>query len=80
MDFGIIATGMLPGYTHRDRPVAEGAEPVARLADPGSKVFKGGHYDGCLPGKAATGTVDPDGARKLWPLIECLTLLPQRQL
>jgi NAD(P)-dependent dehydrogenase (short-subunit alcohol dehydrogenase family) len=77
---GIIATGMLPSYSYRGRPVAEGAEPVARLADPGSKVLNGGYYDGRLPAKAAAAAVDPESVRKLWTLSERLTLFDKRQL
>ncbi|WP_409492221.1 SDR family NAD(P)-dependent oxidoreductase [Amycolatopsis sp. cmx-11-12] len=77
---GIIATGMLPGYSYRGRPVAEGAEPVARLADPGSKVLNSGYYDGRLPAKAATAAVDPEDVRKLWSLSERLTLFDKRRL
>lgn len=77
---GIIATAMLPGYSYRGRPVAEGAEPVARLALPWAKVLNGGYYDGRLPAKAAAAAVDPGDVRKLWSLSERLTLFDKRQL
>ncbi|ONF63590.1 SDR family NAD(P)-dependent oxidoreductase [Amycolatopsis keratiniphila] len=77
---GIIATGMLPGYSYRGRPVVEGAEPVARLANPWAKVLNGGYYDGRLPAKAAAAAVDPVDVRKLWSLSERLTLFDKRQL
>ncbi|EMD29208.1 SDR family NAD(P)-dependent oxidoreductase [Amycolatopsis azurea] len=76
---GIIATGMLPCYSYRGRPVVEGAEPVARLADPGAKVLNGGYYDGRLPAKAASAAVDPDSVRKLWTYSERLTLFDKHQ-
>ncbi|MFD6070952.1 SDR family NAD(P)-dependent oxidoreductase, partial [Amycolatopsis lurida] len=62
---GIIATRMLPGYSHRGRPVIEGAEPVARLADPSAKVLNGGYYDGRLPARAAAAAVDPGDVSKM---------------
>jgi NAD(P)-dependent dehydrogenase (short-subunit alcohol dehydrogenase family) len=76
---GIIATGMLPIYSLRGRPITEGAEPVARLADPGTKVLNGGYYDGRLPAKVAASAVVQDDVRKLWDLSERLTLVNQRQ-
>ncbi|WP_410649752.1 SDR family NAD(P)-dependent oxidoreductase [Amycolatopsis sp. cmx-4-54] len=76
---GVIATRMLPGYSYRGRPVAEGAEPVARLADPAAKVLNGGYYDGRLPARASATAVDPGGVRKLWSLTERLTLFDRRQ-
>lgn len=77
---GIIATGMLPGYSYRGRPVAEGAEPVARLANPDSKVLNGGYYDGRLPAKAASAAVDPENVRKLWSFSERLTLFDKSKI
>lgn len=76
---GVIATAMLPTYSYRGRPAAEGAEPVARLADPGLKVLDGGYYDGRLPAKAAAAAVDPDDVRKLWNFSERLVLLDKRK-
>ncbi|MFE0020288.1 SDR family NAD(P)-dependent oxidoreductase [Amycolatopsis sp. NPDC059021] len=76
---GIVATGMLQHYSYRGRPVAEGAEVVARLADPGAKVLAGGYYDGRLPAKAAAAAVDPDAVQKLWKVSEKLTLVEQRR-
>lgn len=76
---GIIATGMLPHYSYRGRPISEGAEVVARLANPDAKVLNGGYYDGRLPAKASAAAVDPDAVGKLWRLSEHLTLPDQRR-
>ena len=76
---GIIATGMQQHYSYRGRPVAEGAEAVARLALPDAKVLAGAFYDGKLPGRACAAAVEPDGVRKLWNLSEHLTLLDKRR-
>jgi NAD(P)-dependent dehydrogenase (short-subunit alcohol dehydrogenase family) len=77
---GIIATGMLTHYSFRGRPVSEGAEVVARLADPGAKVLNGCFYDGRLPDKAAAAAVEPEAVGKLWRLSERLTRLDQRRV
>lgn len=76
---GIIATGMLPHYSYRGRPVSDGAEVVARLADPDAKVLNGCFYDGRLPAKAASAAVEPEAVGKLWRVSERLTLLDQRR-
>ena len=76
---GIIATGMQVHYSYRGRPVSEGAEVLARLADPGAKVLNGAYYDGRLPAKACAAAVDPDAVGKLWRLSERLTLPDRRR-
>ncbi|MEW2507935.1 SDR family NAD(P)-dependent oxidoreductase [Amycolatopsis sp. NPDC047767] len=76
---GIIATGMLRHYSYRGRPVSDGAEVVARLADPDAKVLNGCFYDGRLPAKAASAAVEPEAVGKLWRVSERLTLLDQRR-
>ncbi|WP_326835070.1 SDR family NAD(P)-dependent oxidoreductase [Amycolatopsis rhabdoformis] len=76
---GIIATGMLPHYSYRGRPVSEGAEVLARLADPDAKVLNGCFYDGRLPARAASAAVEPEAVGKLWRVSERLTLLDQRR-
>ncbi|MEV7099638.1 hypothetical protein AB0M80_43125 [Amycolatopsis sp. NPDC051045] len=76
---GIIATGMLAHYSYRGRPVAEGAEVLARLANPKTKVLSGAYYDGRLPAKASAAAVDPDAVAKLWRVSESLTLPGKRR-
>ena len=76
---GIIATGMLAHYSYRGRPVSEGAEVVARLADPDAKVLTGAYYDGRLPAKASAAAVEPEAVGKLWRFSEHLTLPDKRR-
>jgi NAD(P)-dependent dehydrogenase (short-subunit alcohol dehydrogenase family) len=76
---GIIATGMLAHYSYRGRPVAEGAEVLARLANPETKVLSGAYYDGRLPAKASAAAVDPDAVARLWRVSESLTLPGKRR-
>ncbi|WP_406637665.1 SDR family NAD(P)-dependent oxidoreductase [Amycolatopsis sp. WGS_07] len=76
---GILATGMLAHYSFRGRPVTDGAEVVARLADPGTRVFNGGYYDGRLPAKASSTAVDPDAVERLWRISEKLTFPEKRR-
>ncbi|GAA4543699.1 SDR family NAD(P)-dependent oxidoreductase [Amycolatopsis samaneae] len=76
---GIVTTGMLRHYSYRGRPVVEGAEVVARLADPGAKVLAGAYYDGRLPARASAAAVDAEAVAKLWKLSERLTLVERHR-
>ncbi|MCO1577184.1 SDR family NAD(P)-dependent oxidoreductase [Crossiella sp. SN42] len=70
---GIINTPLLKHYSYRGRPAADGAEPVAHLAQPRTAVLDGGYYEGRVPAKPAPVVEDRRAAQRLWKVSAQLT-------